>query len=105
MKMADVNLFIENGRILIGQANKRGNLKTNSKDVTKVILDHLVERLCSESGTFYYYKNGDKHYKVKCRRLTIEEIEIYEKNKSKRGRKAQKSLLSLLPFTHTYTLH
>jgi len=95
MKLNDVDVFVKDGRLVIGTKNKRGQLKSCCKDVTKTILDFIIKKIETEENKYKIYEKDGKIYKIECQEMIEEEIEAMNKNDEKEKNKSLAKISSL----------
>lgn len=103
MKIQDVHLMVKDGRLVICELNKRGNIKSDCKDVSNEVLDFVVDTLKTEEDTlkteedtFCMYNHNNDTYKIKVTKMSDEEIERISQEKKQKSNETKAQLASMM---------
>jgi len=103
LKINDIHILKRGARLVIAALNKRGNVKSDYKDVSYAVLDWFVKILSSERGWCrHYISSENKHYKITVREYTAEEIKIIEENNKIKKKNAERKIISFMSLLNRY---
>jgi hypothetical protein len=101
VKLNDLIIKPENGKLVIGKPNKRGHLQS-SIDIGTPIVKQVIEMLTTKEGQFICHQkvetetNEVKYYKITCHEMNKEEIEKMKENDKIREKNNQRKQASLM---------
>ena len=97
MKINDVHFILDGNRVKLSTVNKRGQVSSQGKDITKEFLEAVIPMLKTNPKWFFLFKDKmDKHYKVDVTEITEEEAkDMTVKDKARSKRSSQKLRLQL----------
>jgi len=101
VKLNDLIIKPENGKLVIGKPNKRGHLQS-SIDIGTPIVKSVIEMLTTKEGQFICHQKVEtetkevKYYKITCHEMNKEEIEKMKENDKIREKNNQRKQASLM---------
>ena len=95
VKLHNLVISPKNGRLVIGEVNKRNQLKSYI-DISTPVCNAVIKALTTKPGTYLYKQESTdtetKHYKITCVEMTEKEVETMKRNEKIEAENDRKSL-------------
>ncbi len=104
MKINDIDIYLKkDGNFVIGRKNKRGNIKSDFKNVTRAVIEFFIKAFLTTEGHYKQYKIGDDYYKIKMIKMTKEEVQAQTEKYAKNSK--PNNIFALMSYIYTLNSH